>query len=113
MTDTLLGNLLIKAKIITPDILDQALKIQNVQPTPLPLGNILVNQKYCTNEQIKTVLSIQEGLRSTKRVGQALATALLAAVTYTQGASTIPEQTQRLKKISETIVPLTAPCKDE
>jgi type IV pilus assembly protein PilB len=56
-----LGDLLLKAKIITPEQLSQALKVQK-QQGGARLGSILVKLGYVTDEEVTTFLSRQYGV---------------------------------------------------
>jgi type IV pilus assembly protein PilB len=56
-----LGDLLLKAKIITPEQLTQALKVQKEQGGAR-LGSILVKLGYVTDEEVTTFLSRQYGV---------------------------------------------------
>jgi type IV pilus assembly protein PilB len=52
-----LGEILIAAKVIRPEQLEQALKLQG--PSPQRLGQLLVNRGLATEEQIATALATQ------------------------------------------------------
>src|SRR5512141_1272675 len=55
-----LGDLLVKEKVITPDQLDQALKVQKESGTRL--GSILVKLNVLTDEDVTNFLSRQYGV---------------------------------------------------
>jgi type IV pilus assembly protein PilB len=56
-----LGDLLVKEKIITPQQLDQAMKVQKEQPNAR-LGSILVKLGFLTDEDVTNFLSRQYGV---------------------------------------------------
>lgn len=55
--EIMLGQLLVKNRMITEEQLDSALEIQ--KKTNLKLGEILVNQGIITEKEIKDFLSVQ------------------------------------------------------
>ncbi|HLY75472.1 MAG TPA: hypothetical protein VKU80_15225 [Planctomycetota bacterium] len=57
--DLLFGKIAVNRKYCTPEEIEKGLSIQARSPDPLPLGHILVNEGFITEEQHSEILVIQ------------------------------------------------------
>lgn len=94
-----IGELLLKDGLITPEQLQEALDAQKRQPVYMPLGEICVEMKLLTREQLKTLLSKHQ-----KRIPLGELLINLGLVTAEQVQECLQAQKSSGKKIGATLI---------
>jgi hypothetical protein len=74
MSDTTLGEILVALGIITDNQRWAVMDYQRLMDNPMTFGEILVQMKYCTPEQVSEAMGLQIRLRSDKTHDRAEAT---------------------------------------
>jgi hypothetical protein len=96
-----LGELLIQEKLVTPEQLDEALRVQSTLKTYLPLGQILMMRGWLTRTQLTTVLRRH---RKRARLGEMLVRS--GRITPEQLETALARQKQVRQPLGRTLMSL-------